>query len=63
MLHGDDYFTRLSPWFERLALGPNPPRDKALIRQSALQGLRHPAFAPLQDTEAFQSIEKTLQEG
>jgi len=62
MLHGDDYFTRLEPWFDNLALGPNPPRDKALIKQSALQGLRHPAFEPLRAIPMFQAIQTTLQE-
>lgn len=61
LLHGDNYFTRLSPWFEQLALGPNPPRDKALIRQSVAQSLNHPAFEPLRDAEPFKAIQKSLE--
>ncbi len=60
MLHGDGYFTRLSPWFERLALGPNPPRDMALVRRSVLQSFDHPAFEPLHGAEQFKAIRQTL---
>lgn len=60
-LHGDDYFHRLDPWFETLALGANPPRDKALVRQSALQSLSHPSFDPLRDAPEFQAIQLTLE--
>ncbi len=60
-LHGDDYFHRLDPWFDALALGANPPRDKALVRQSVLQSLRHPAFAPLRSLPEFQTIQQMLE--
>jgi transcriptional regulator with XRE-family HTH domain len=60
ILHGDDYFTRLAPWFERLALGPDAPRDKALIRQSIVKSLDHPAFEPLRSADSFKAIQKTL---
>jgi transcriptional regulator with XRE-family HTH domain len=60
-LHGDGYFTRLGSLFEKLALGATPPRDQALVRQSALLSLQNPAFQPLQAMDAFQSIQKTLE--
>jgi len=60
-LHGDPYFTRLDPLFEKLALGPTPPRDQALVRQSALLSLQNPAFAPLQGTDTFKAIQKSLE--
>jgi transcriptional regulator with XRE-family HTH domain len=61
LLHGDDYFHRLDSWFETLALGANPPRDKTLVRQSVLQSLSHPAFEPLRGTLEFQTIQKVLE--
>ena len=60
-LHGDLYFTRLGPLFEKLALGPNPPRDRALVRQTALASLQNPAFEPLRNADAFQAIQKLLE--
>lgn len=60
MLHADSYFTRMDHWFDELALGANPPRDKALIRQNALQGLSHPTFEPLRGRAEFEAIQYQL---
>ena len=56
LLSGDDYFDRLGEWIERLPLGDMLPRDKTFVRQSALQGLEHPVFSDLRETEAFKKI-------
>ncbi|MFH1880927.1 MAG: helix-turn-helix transcriptional regulator [Bacillota bacterium] len=60
-LHGDDYFTRVDPWFDKLALGANPPRDMALVRQSALQALDQQPFEPLRQYAEFKALRQRLE--
>lgn len=59
-LHGDDYFTRIEGWIDKLALGASPPRDQDFLIQTALQSLESPAFAPLYGTKPFECILKRL---
>ena len=59
-LHDDDYFTRLDIWFEQLDLGVNPPRSPKTVADSLMATLDNPVFAPLEDSEKFQSIKLQL---
>lgn len=60
LLHGDDYFDKIDPWFEGLDLGGNAPRDKKLIFESAMQVLEDPAFTTLKKQEEYQKMKKIL---
>ena len=59
-LCGDSYFYRLEEWFEGLDLGTEPPRNKKVILDSAVQALDHPVFAPIEQTEEFKLLRKQL---
>lgn len=61
-LHGDNYFDALDSWFTQLDLGVTPPRNKKLVVDSAVQSLSHPAFATLNNKDAFQKIKQKLRE-
>lgn len=61
-LHGDDYFNRISGWYEQLDIGNDAPRDKRLILESAIQALNYPVFAMLEDDVEYQKIKKILTE-
>ena len=63
LLHGDDYFSSLENWIAKLPLGALPPRNEALVRQSALDILQHPLFESLRDTPEFQTIYQHLMKG
>lgn len=60
VLHGDDYFNRIEVWIEQLAIGGNVPRDRKVIFESAVQALKHPAFAILETEEAFIKMRDTM---
>ena len=60
-LHGDDYFTRLDVWFEQLDLGINPPSSPKTVADSLMTTLENPVFAPLKDSDRFQSIRRRLE--
>lgn len=60
-LHGDDYFTRLEVWFEQLDLGINPPSSPKTVADSLMTTLENPVFAPLKDSDRFQSIRRRLE--
>lgn len=62
MLHGDSYFSKLDRWFEELDLGPQMPRSKKLVMQSARENLKNPIFAGLQEMKEFLAIERMLEE-
>ncbi len=59
-LHGDDYFNRISGWYEQLDIGSDAPRDKRLILEDAIQALQHPAFTSLEKDREFQNIRNIL---
>ena len=60
-MHGDDYFDRISVWYESCDLGNQVPRDRETIKNSALQAFSHPGFAPLSEDAKFQGIRKGLE--
>lgn len=62
-LHGDRYFSSISKWLENSALSTQPPRDKKLVLDGALQSFSHPAFAILEQNQEFILIKKSLEEG
>lgn len=53
LLNDDDYFTRISEWFEEFPLGDDAPRGKKLIWNSVVESLAHPAFEALRENEIF----------
>lgn len=59
-LHGDDYFNRISGWYEQLDIGSDAPRDKRVILEGAIQALDHPAFVSLKDDAEYQGIRNIL---
>lgn len=62
MLHGDTYFNRLDSWFESLDLGPQMPRSKKLVMQSARENLKNPVFDGVREEKEFIRIDKQLKE-
>ncbi len=62
-VHGDSYFDRLAQWYEASEMGSSVPRDKTVIRASALGALSHPAFAVLQENAEFARIRRKLERG
>lgn len=62
LLHGDDYFYNLDKFFSSLALGANPPRDRSLIKQSAINNLVTPALQSLADKPELKKIIKKIEE-
>ena len=60
LLHGDDFFCQIEPWFEQSALGTGAPRDQKLVSDSALQILEHPSFAFLSSEDKFINIKNSL---
>ncbi|MGN0505140.1 MAG: helix-turn-helix domain-containing protein [Lachnospiraceae bacterium] len=61
-LHGDDYFSLISEWFENQDLGGQMVRDKKFILESASSALEHPAFAVLKEEEEFTRLKQLLTE-
>lgn len=56
-LHGDHFFDRIGPWFQRLELGTMMPRDEHSVRQSMIQAVAdNPAFTPLHCDPRYKSI-------
>lgn len=62
MLHGDDYFDRVSEWFDKTGLGNEAPRDKKIIWESAQQIFRHPAFSIFEKDADYQRLQRILRE-
>lgn len=60
-LHGDDYFDKLDACFEELDLGSQMVREKRIILDSAIEGLRNPAFASIKELPEFISICRQLE--
>lgn len=60
-IHGDSYFDRLEQWYEASEMGNSVPRDKKVIRASALGALSHPSFAALQGHVEFERIRRKLE--
>ena len=60
--HGDDYFDTISKWYDSFDLGGRAPRDKKTIRDSAVQGLMHPAFDEIREQEIFRNTIRILKE-
>lgn len=60
IFHGDSYFTKLDQWIQEQELGGNPPRDKKVIRDSAIQAFDHPAFAALAEEKAFIEMKEEI---
>lgn len=50
-LQGDELFDRLEEWFEKNELGADAVRNEAVIMDSAVQALNHPAFSCLPPEE------------
>ena len=59
-LHGDNYFNRISEWYEQLDIGADAPRDKRVILDSAVQALSHPLFVILEKDDEFQKMKRIL---
>lgn len=62
-LHGDCYFTQIGDWFKQSDMGNQAPRDKKLIWDSAVDALKHPAFAILEGNKAFEHMKERLKGG
>lgn len=62
-LHGDGYFDLLDEWIESFPLKGMAPRDKSLVKKSALDALSHPAFLELKETSEFQNICDRIRKG
>lgn len=62
MQHGDDYFNRISKWYVGCDLGNQAPRDREIVKSSALQAFAHPGFASLAEEPEFRRIQKSLEE-
>lgn len=60
--HGDTYFDTIGKWYDGLELGGSAPRDKKIIRESAVQGLLHPAFDCIREKKEFQKVLRNLKE-
>lgn len=60
ILHGDSYFPKLEQWIQEQEFGGNPPRDKRVIWNSAIQAFDHPAFAALSEEKAFIDMKEEL---
>ncbi len=59
--HDDAYFNCISSWYDSSDLGNRAPRDKSVIRASALGGLSHPAFAGLADRPEFEKLRRMIE--
>lgn len=59
-LKGDDYFTSLEFWYEKLTLATNPPRDIKTVFADALQSLDNPVFSSLFSDEEYMKIKQIL---
>lgn len=59
--HGDDYFDKIPDWYMGCALGCAAPRDKKIICESAVQGLKDPAFEYLKENKTFQKLKNVLE--
>lgn len=58
-LHGNEFFDRLSSWFEEI--GPYPPREESLVRQDILMALKeNPAFETLRENRRFNGMIERL---
>lgn len=60
-LHGDAFFDLINPWLNEICLGVQAPREEKLIKQSVLDGLKHPAFDPLKKNPRYEEIVKRIQ--
>ena len=60
-LHGDDYFDKITGWFDGADLGPQAPREKKIIFESAVSVFAHPMLACLKDEPEFQKLCAVLQ--
>ena len=59
-LEGDDYFTRISDWFDQSLLGNLPPRSPGLIPDNLLAALDSPALAVLSHTPEFHALKEQI---
>lgn len=59
--HGDDYFNKVSVWYDQCELGNQPPRSRKVILDSARQIFDYPVFADLAKEERFQKIRCSLE--
>ncbi|MBY0222881.1 MULTISPECIES: helix-turn-helix domain-containing protein [Sporosarcina] len=62
-LRGDDYFDLLEDWLAQLDLGPNALRNTSIIKQSALEAIEAPFFAPFQNEEEMKELIEKLRWG
>ncbi|MCI8668962.1 MAG: helix-turn-helix transcriptional regulator [Lachnospiraceae bacterium] len=61
LLFGNDgYFNRLEQWYQQSELGGNPPRNKKIIFDSAMQAFEIPAFAAIYENPEFIRLKKSL---
>lgn len=60
-LHGNEYFDRLDQWFEKLDLGTEPVRDKAMVFTSVEQGVELPVFSSLFEREEYCRMKRKIQ--
>lgn len=61
-IKGDSFFDLIAAWTKQLDLGNSMPRDEKAVRQSMIEiVVANPAFAELQETEAFKQIIKKLE--
>ena len=62
LLREDDYFNRMSEWFERIDIGAHAPRSRRVVLDSLNQTLAHPAFASLKGDVLFEKLKRRLAE-
>lgn len=61
-LHGDNYFTSLNEWIDKLDSGGNAPRSRTLVLKEIQQSFQHPAFAILEEEPDYQKLKRKLKE-
>lgn len=59
--HGDRYFDRISEWVEQSDMVTDPPRNKKVIFDSAVQLFDQPVFALLKGNSEFERIRNSLE--
>lgn len=59
----DDYFDTLQVWFDRLPLGGSAPRNKKIVYDSMIAGLKAPVFAELFEEPEYQRLLENAKKG
>lgn len=56
----DDYFGRVSEWYDQIELGAVLPRDIKLVADDVKQMIMHPAFAALNDNDIYKCVVRDI---